>query len=122
DWTPQMVPFQHGQTYSYMAVTFIPRFLWPDKPSVSEANRFYQVAYGLTREDELNKVSIAVGFLTEGYINFGWGGVIVVTYCVGLALGIFQRTFLAADSSTLFRCIGLASIPGLMVLESLLAH
>ena len=122
DWTPQIVPFQHGKTYYYMAITLIPRFLWPEKPSMSEANQFYQVAYGLTRENELSKVSIAVGFLTEGYINFGWGGVAVVTFCVGVVLGIFQRTFLAGDSSTLFRCIGLAAIPGLMVLESQLAQ
>src|SRR4051812_35330277 len=118
DWTPEIVPFQYGRTYSYLAVTFIPRFLWPDKPTVSEANQFYQVAYGLTAQNELHKVSIAVGFLTEGFINFGWWGVIGATYCVGLVLGIFQRTFLAADSSNLFRCIGLASIPGMMVLES----
>ncbi len=122
DWTPRIVPFQSGKTYSYMAVTFIPRFLWPEKPSMSEANQFYQVAYGLTRENQLHTVSIAVGFLTEGYINFGWWGVIVATYSVGLVLGVFQRTFLAADSSTLFRCIGLASIPGLLVLESQLAQ
>jgi hypothetical protein len=122
DWTPEIVPFQHGRTYAYMAVTLIPRFLWPEKPSVSDANRFYQVAYGLTTENQLDKVSIAVGFLTEGYMNFGWWGVVIITFCVGLALGMFQKTFLAADSSTLFRCIGLAAIPGLMVLESQLAQ
>src|SRR5205823_6560713 len=39
--TPSQVPFQEGATYQYLGVTFIPRFLWPDKPSVNEANRFY---------------------------------------------------------------------------------
>ena len=112
DWTPERVPFQLGHTYAYMEVTLIPRFLWPDKPSVSEANQFYQVAYGLTAHNDLGKVSIAVGFLTEGYINFGWWGVMGIMYCVGVVLGIFQRTFLSAEASLLFRSIGLASIPG----------
>jgi hypothetical protein len=122
DWTPERVPFQLGHTYSYMEITLIPRFLWPDKPSVNDANQFYQVSYGLTARNELGKVSIAVGFLTEGYINFGWWGVMGIMYCVGVVLGIFQRTFLSAEASLLFRSIGLASIPGFLVLESQLAQ
>ena len=122
DWTPERVPFQYGQTYSYFAVTLIPRFLWPDKPSVNEANRFYQVAYGLTAHNELDRVSIAVGFLTEGYINFGWWGVVGVTYLVGLLLGIFQETFVGANSTVLFRSLGLALTPGFLVIEAQLAQ
>jgi hypothetical protein len=64
DWTPQIVPFQEGATYSYIVVTLIPRFFWREKPSMSKANQFYQVAYGLTAPDQLNTVSIAVGFFT----------------------------------------------------------
>ena len=68
--TPDEVPYQHGRLYSYMLVTWIPRALWPDKPSVNEANQFYQVAYGLTDARELDKVSIAVGTVAESFINF----------------------------------------------------
>ena len=42
--TPSTVPYQGGHLYSYLLVTWIPRVIWPDKPSMSEANRFYQVA------------------------------------------------------------------------------
>jgi hypothetical protein len=55
-----------------MFITLIPRFIWPDKPSVNDANQYYQVAYGLTTEENLDGVSIAVGVMTEGFINFGW--------------------------------------------------
>jgi hypothetical protein len=78
DVTPADVPFQGGQTYAFVAVTLVPRFLWPDKPSVNDANRFYQRAYGLTAERQLAGVSIAVGVLGEAFINFGWPGVIVM--------------------------------------------
>jgi hypothetical protein len=122
EWTPEKVPFQYGRTYSYMAVTLVPRLLWPGKPSMSEANQFYQVAYGLTSEDRLDRVSIAVGFLIEGYINFGWLGVIGITYLVGVVLGIFQRMFLNEQSGMLFGSLGLALIPGFLILESQLSQ
>jgi hypothetical protein len=89
---------------------------------MSEANQFYQVAYGLTPETQLDKVSIAVGFLTEGYINFGWWGVVGIAYLVGVVLGIFQRIFLKEDSGMLFGSLGLALIPGFLVIESQLAQ
>ena len=30
--TPSVVPYQYGWLYCYMAITWIPRFVWPDKP------------------------------------------------------------------------------------------
>src|SRR5204863_8228577 len=81
--TPSQIPFQEGQTYSYLAVTLVPRLLWPDKPSVSDANRFYQLAYGLSDSKSLATTSIACGSMAEGYINFGWLGVVVVVCGIG---------------------------------------
>ena len=78
-----------------MVVTWIPRFLWPDKPSVNEANQFYQVAYGLTAEEELAGVSIAVGYLAESFINFGWFGVVGVMFTIGVFFDFYQKTFVA---------------------------
>src|SRR5689334_6339996 len=66
DMTPSTVPYQNGSLYSYMLVTWIPRALWPEKPSVNEANQFYQVAYGLSSEEDVENVSISVGVATEG--------------------------------------------------------
>jgi len=37
--TPDSVPYQYGSLYSYIAVTFIPRFMWPDKPRRFESGR-----------------------------------------------------------------------------------
>ncbi len=101
--TPSVVPYQYGRLYSYLGVTLIPRFLWPDKPSVNEANRFYQVAYGVTNERYLDTVSIAMGALTESYVNFGWFGVAGVMFILGLLLDLFQRYFLAPSSGALLR-------------------
>ena len=122
DMTPQYVPYQYGHTYSYMLVTLIPRVLWPEKPSMNEANRFYQVAYGITQERDLEKVSIAVGTLTESYINFGWMGPLLVMIPLGFLFDFYQTTFLEGGSGHVFNAIGVALIPAFMGIESQLAQ
>ena len=122
DQTPSVVPYQNGSLYSYMIYTWIPRFVWPDKPSVSEANQFYQVAYGLSTEDELSSVSIAVGFLTEGFINFGWVGVVGIMFLMGAFFDFYEKTFLAAKAGVLMTGIGLILLPGFLSVESQMAQ
>jgi len=120
--TPDIVPYQHGQLYSYMLVTLIPRALWPDKPSVNDANRFYQVAYGLTDPDQLETVSIAVGTVAESFINFGWWGPFLIMIPVGIFFDYFQHAFLARDSGAVMNAIGIALIPTFLAVESQLAQ
>lgn len=119
--TPTVVPYQYGQTYSYMFIAFIPRFMWPEKPSANDANQFYQVAYGITAEEDLGMGSFASGTLTEGYINFGWAGVLVLMFLLGIFLDWLQWTFLSESSGYLLRGIGVALLPYFLTIESQLA-
>ena len=120
--TPSIVPYQYGWLYSYMAITWIPRIIWPGKPSMSEANQYYQVAYGLSTEDDLSRVSISVGFLTEGFINFGWAGVIGIMFLAGIFFDFYQRTFLANTSGVLMTAMGVILIPQFLSVESQMAQ
>jgi hypothetical protein len=115
--TPGLVPYQKGRTYSYFAATLIPRAVWPNKPSINEANRFYQVAYGVTAKEDLEGVSIAVGCLTESFINFGWWGVMPVMFVIGVIVGVFERTLLTEDSGLLFWGVGMALLSNLLTIE-----
>ena len=116
--TPGAVPYQYGSSYSYLAATLIPRAVWPGKPSVNDANRFYQVTYGLTAKDDLGGVSIAVGCLAESFMNFGWWGVAGIMFLIGLLLGFYERTLLAPESGLLFCGLGLGLLSGLLAVES----
>jgi len=121
DLTPRVVPYQYGRLYSYMAVAWIPRLIWPNKPSMSEANRFYQVAYGLSDEGGLESVAIGVGTMTESYISFGWLGVIAVMFLMGVFYDLYQRTFFGKRSGALMVCVGVALIPQLLGIETQMA-
>jgi len=120
--TPSVIPYQYGLLYSYMAITWIPRFVWPDKPSMSEANQYYQVAYGLSTEDDLGRVSISVGLLTEGFMNFGWAGVVGIMFLVGIFFDFYQKTFLAKTSGALMTAIGVILLPQFLSVESQMAQ
>jgi hypothetical protein len=118
DVTPSQIPFQGGETYSYMAIALIPRFVWPDKPSVNDANHHYQLLFGLSTARNINGVNIGIGCLTEAYISFGWPGVICIMFVIGIILGIYERSFLAQDSSNLFLAIGVALLPRILGIEA----
>ncbi len=122
DLTPSVVPYQHGALYSYLAVSLIPRFLWPNKPSVNEANQFYQVAYGLTSEEALSQTSIASGTLAEGYINFSWPGALGIMFLLGIFFDFYQITFLSKTSGPLLQAIGMVLLPTFLAVELQLAQ
>jgi hypothetical protein len=120
--TPAVIPHQGSHLYSYMLVTFVPRFVWPDKPTVNEANQFYQVTYGLTETRLLDKVSIAVGVLIEAYIAFGWVGVFLVMLALGVFLEVFRALFLGQNVGLLARSIGFSLLPQMLTVEAQLAQ
>jgi hypothetical protein len=120
--TPGVVPYQRFHLYSYLGVTLIPRFIWPEKPSWNEANQWYQVNYGLTERGDLGKVSMGVGFLTEGYISFGWAGAIGVMFLIGILLDWLSYTLLDKHSGLVLNAIGVALFPSFLAIESQMAQ
>jgi len=119
--TPSQIPYQYGRLYSYLPLTFVPRLLWPEKPSVSDANKWYQLAYHLTAPANIENVGISVGTLTESYISFGWFGPVTVMFFLGLLLGLLRELFMRNASGFLLSSIGVALLPGLLVVESQMA-
>ena len=119
--TPEVVPYQYGRLYSYIVVTLIPRFAWPEKPSISESNSWYQVAYRLTPRSRLGSVSLALGTTAESYVNFGWFGPLLVMFPLGVFLEVFNRSFLRHNSCLLLNALGVTLLPGLIGIESQLA-
>jgi len=83
DWTPKVVPYRNGETLYFMFVTFIPRFIWPDKPTAQQANIFYALDYGVTTREGVKTAMFGVGLLGESYMNFGVLGVLFTYVLIG---------------------------------------
>lgn len=80
--TPAFIPYYQGETYSYFLYAWVPRVLWPDKPSASMANQRIDVDYQLKYEWQDSTISI--GQLPEAYANFGIVGIVAVMALQGL--------------------------------------
>jgi O-antigen polysaccharide polymerase Wzy len=117
EFTPNPVPYQDGATYTPIVLNLVPRLVWPDKPSVNQPNQFYQVAYGLTAPSNLSHVSIASGVIAEGYMNFGWFGVAVVMFLLGIVFGWFEASFLSGRSSALYSALGIVLAVHFLTIE-----
>ncbi len=98
--TPSVVPYQYGKTYSFFLVSFIPRLLWPDKPTAGSANGFYAVTYGINSEEGAKTTTFGVSILGEAFMNFGWPGVVLIMLLQGILIGAMQHSFGGRDSGS----------------------
>jgi hypothetical protein len=93
DMTPAIVPYYEGSTYNYLLFGWIPRFLWPDKPSASDVNSRLDVDYGLLEPAQTSRATIAIGQLPEAYANFGPLGIIFVLLFQGISFAMLDTIF-----------------------------
>jgi hypothetical protein len=91
--TPSVIPYQYGETYSYLAVGWIPRAIWPTKPVANYANNFYAVTYEISTEEGVEKSTFGVSLLGEGYMNFGWFGVVLIVFVLGTVTRLVEHLF-----------------------------
>ena len=118
EYTPSIVPFQRGATYVGLLYSVIPRVIWPDKPSVSEVNHFYQTSYRLTREENLDDVSIAPGLIGEAYMNFSWFGVVFIFLLLGILFGYIQRQLGSVSSGPILNMFAILITTHFTLIES----
>ena len=90
--TPARVPYWNGQTYMPLFTKFVPRFLWPDKPTDSICNEFgRRYSYFGNRNDF--STCFRVPWIVEMYANFGAEGVLFGMPLCGLLLSFLDQKF-----------------------------
>jgi hypothetical protein len=96
DRTPAAIPFDGGRSWGYMAVSLVPRFLYPEKPNFTEVyNDRFSVTFGFQSPSETDNSTGAFPLVSDGYWNLGWPGVVLVGVVAGLLIGIFAGLFRA---------------------------
>jgi hypothetical protein len=80
--TGTIQPFQMGATFAAIPAAFIPKIVWPNKPSIAVGQVFNR-EFHLAEPDTY----ISPTHVGELYWNFGWPGLILGSALIGLILG-----------------------------------
>ena len=74
---PESTPFLHGKTYKMIYWIPVPRLLYPTRPK-------FIVNYLSLANPEITSGSAPVTAIGEAYLNFGWFGIPIVFFLLGL--------------------------------------
>ncbi len=111
--TPESVPYWGGYTYADLFWHLIPRVLVPDKPAPSLGQEFPR-RYGLIDYGDRG-TSYNLSQTVEFYINFGWIGIGLGMFLVGIMYAALDRSLSASSGGAL---VGSVIFAGLMNLEA----
>jgi hypothetical protein len=92
--------FLDGSTLDYLGVAFIPRALWPEKPTIAKGAWFaLRIGQANVMADGQIMNSINMTIPGELYLNFGWMGVFIGLLLFGAVIAIlWSRTDFWRDS------------------------
>lgn len=83
-------PFLNGETFYWLPLVPIPRIIYPSKPK-NVMSTEVATDYGVRGKDSV--ASINFPMLIEGYINFGFNGMLVMALLFGMAYKWFVMKF-----------------------------
>jgi hypothetical protein len=101
--------YLEGQTMEYLAFAFVPRFLWPEKPTIAKG-AWWALRIGQAHTSASGQITNSVNMTIPGelFLNFGWLGVFVGCSAFGALLGILwvQASFWSGSNNTLGTAFG----------------
>ena len=83
---PDVQPYLMGETYERIPASLVPRALWPDKPVVS-----FGINEWFFRHEGGSSPLTVMG---EGYLNYGWFGVVLAAIVIAIMLRLMDRFML----------------------------
>ncbi|MGN6343330.1 MAG: hypothetical protein ACTHML_20290 [Ginsengibacter sp.] len=99
DHVPSVVPYQNGNNWlESISFALTPRYFNPDKPKYEasiKATKYTGISYLGARSG----VSFSLGYFADGYVDFGYFGMFIPLFFLGLVYGIVYYYFLRHSSS-----------------------
>lgn len=114
--TPQEVPYWGGETYLSLAGAFVPRFVWPDKPT-KELGQAFGHRYGYVGVNDTG-TAVNLPVLVEFYLNFGMSGVAIGMALVGLIYQLVERAVNNPSQDDIISLAGIVLMIPLTNIES----
>ena len=87
---PQSLDYQWGWTFSTIALAWIPRDWWPEKPVTNADTLVGQAVFGSTA---YGAGAVPPGLIAEAYLNFSVPGVIICCFLCGFLLKTIYTHF-----------------------------
>ena len=78
-----------------LAHVFQPRFLFPNKPGLSDTEVFVRLARGDASEQVRMGTSISVGYMSENFVDLTFPGMLAGIFLIGVIVGGVCRYFMA---------------------------
>jgi hypothetical protein len=117
---PNRVDYLYGEGFAQLAYSFIPRIIWADKPTTrEEITQRYAVIFGRQTEKGAETTAVGMCVIVEGFWNFGWPGIALVCFALGLVIGTTQRV--CTRDHWALCAIGIAQISVLSVAGTVVA-
>jgi hypothetical protein len=88
---PQRREYLHGETYFQLPFLLVPRIFWEAKPRGTWSSETLAIHMGFQTVEDTNYTSIGMGQVAEGWLNFGWLGVIAAGSWFGLLFTVPAR-------------------------------
>jgi hypothetical protein len=85
--TPERVPYQGGWTIGYIALSYIPRIIWPDKPGTT-IGIWVSQNYGDPNDPYTH---VGPSWMGEMFLNWGYPGVMFGMFFMGLLSRMLQE-------------------------------
>ena len=114
--TPSEIPYWNGETYLSLVGAFVPRFLWPEKPT-KELGQAFGHRYGYVGVNDTN-TAVNLPFLVEFYLNFGMFGVVFGMMIVGIIYTLLARAVNNPGQDDLLSLAGIVLMIPLTNIES----
>lgn len=114
--TPSEVPYWNGTTYLSLVGSFVPRFIWPDKPPKVLGQAFghrYGFIYWTNRSTSIN-----LPILVEFFVNFSVIGVVMGMLLVGMIYRFLDSAVNRPGQTPLLSMIGGVLLLPLLLIES----
>ncbi len=92
---PGQVPFQGGWTLGYIALSYVPRIVWADKPDMTTGQ---WVTDHFAGGPDIRS-STAPTWVGELYFNFGWPGIVIGMLLMGVFMRVLHELLFAKNAT-----------------------
>jgi hypothetical protein len=106
--TPKLIPYWNGESYFGFVTKFIPRILWPNKPSEAIGNVFARRYRYVGSKDYATTVNLPL--MVEMYVNFGASGVQIGMVLLGLLFAFLEQKLNSLKMGSLEIVIGIGML------------